>query len=125
MRLSCSTLLASKTLKSLQLLCWCGFFALPAINAQGQIDGYWPSLCTTNGTKVILVQNTATNTTVHEQHTNTECPCVQHVIHTHISFLFANTPNHYNTHPALTLYAKKRSVYSSLLPRAPPNAMAY
>jgi len=69
--------IASKKLLVLQFLCWCCFFALPAINAQGQVSGYWVSLCTTAGIELVKIESSSDDS---KQHQANQCPCVQDVI---------------------------------------------
>ncbi|OUR84452.1 hypothetical protein A9Q77_01510 [Marinomonas sp. 42_23_T18] len=68
---------ASKKLLLLQFLCWCCFFALPAINAQGQVSGYWVSLCTTAGIELVKIESSSDDS---KQHQTSQCPCMQDVI---------------------------------------------
>lgn len=65
-------------IRTLLLLGCCSFFAVPIINAQGQANGHWISLCTTKGIQLLLVQD-STNTS--EQHEESECPCIQNCLH--------------------------------------------
>lgn len=127
MRFFCSASLNSKTIKALLLLSWCCFCALPAINAQGQINGYWVSLCTTNGTELVLIENSAENTLSHDQHASMECPCAQHVIHVPLLPLATHIALDYYTYSITLPHDKEDHFFPSLLPRAPPytNAIHY
>lgn len=115
-----STLLKSAQLRTLLLLCWCCFFVLPAINAQGQINGYWVSLCTTNGTELVLVQNTDSGLE-HDQHESTECPCAQYLFDTSTkaSVIHGTVSNTRITSAIAFIQIEKGFV--QLLPRAPPH----
>ncbi|MGB0942200.1 MAG: hypothetical protein ACPGUE_07365 [Marinomonas sp.] len=118
MRTLSSTYTASKKLLVLQLLCWCCFFALPAINAQGQVSGYWVSLCTTAGIELVKIESSTSDS---KQHQTTQCPCVQDVIA--LSFPEFLSPSNLTSTP-LVHYASQVSLkrpYSLAHPRAPPS----
>lgn len=117
MRTFSSTFTASKKLLVLQLLCWCCFFALPAINAQGQVSGYWVSLCTTAGIELVKIESSSSDS---KQHQTTQCPCVQDVI----ALSFPELPNQFNDTSIPQVHYASRfsntSPYALAHPRAPP-----
>lgn len=122
MQLSCYRLLTTNTLKNLLFLAWCCFFTLPLINSYGQINGYWVSLCTTNGVEMVLVQDANESTTEHKHHETSKCPCVQHIVHTSLPTFYPPLPSSHYAYPDLTSQLYKHKTYPSLLPRAPPSA---
>lgn len=112
-----STLIASKKLLALQFLCWCCFFALPVINAQGQVSGYWVSLCTTAGVELVKIEASSDDST---QHQTNQCPCVQDVIDISYSALDFHQPpvtQLINTNLSKAIYSL---TYNPANPRAPP-----
>ena len=117
MRTLSSTYTASKKLLVLQLNCWCCFFALPAINAQGQVSGYWVSLCTTAGVELVKIESSSSDS---QQHENTQCPCVQDVID--LSFPDFQSPFNYASNPLIhnTSQGAFNRPYALAHPRAPP-----
>ncbi|WP_438462635.1 hypothetical protein [Marinomonas sp. PE14-40] len=122
MRTLSSTYTASKKLLVLQLLCWCCFFALPAINAQGQVSGYWVSLCTTAGIELVKIESSKSDS---KQHQTTQCPCVQDVIS--LSFPEFLAPSNL-TSTSLVRYASQVSLkkpYTLAHPRAPPSRIEF
>ena len=117
MRALSSTFIASKKLFVLQLFCWCCFFALPAINAQGQVSGYWVSLCTTAGVELVKIEPSSSDS---KQHQTTQCPCVQDVIG--LSFPSIDSQLKPNTQPLIAslFRATLTTPYTPVNPRAPP-----
>jgi hypothetical protein len=118
MRTLSTSYTASKKLLVLQLLCWCCFFALPAINAQGQVSGYWVSLCTTAGIELVKIEPSSSSGS--NQHESSQCPCVQDVVDiVYPEFLHTQKLNsqpliRYTTRETLT------PPYTMGNPRAPP-----
>ena len=119
MRTLSTTYTASKKLLALQLLCWCCFFALPAINAQGQVSGYWVSLCTTAGIELVKIESSSSSDS--KQHQTTQCPCVQDVIS--LSFPEFQAPYIYASTPSVSYVSQVtlKRPYTLDHPRAPPS----
>lgn len=117
MRALSSTLIASKKLLVLQILCWCCFFALPAINAQGQVSGYWVSLCTTAGVELVKIESSSGDS---KQHQASQCPCAQDII----DIRYPALDSHQNPVPQTIISNLSSAIlsasYKPANPRAPP-----
>ncbi|GGX72833.1 hypothetical protein GCM10007392_45210 [Saccharospirillum salsuginis] len=59
----------------LQVICWLCFFLVPAINAQGAVDGRWMRLCASAGVVVVAIESGESPAAEHPDET---CPCIQY-----------------------------------------------
>ena len=59
----------------LQVICWLCFFLVPAVNAQGVVDGRWMRLCTSAGVVVVEIES---GESLSAEHPDKTCPCIQY-----------------------------------------------
>lgn len=100
----------------LQVICWLCFFLVPAINAQGAVDGHWLRLCTSAGV-VIVASETGE---LPGEHTDDRCPCIQYSAGLPALPIPLETPEPLPLVPASPQAFPAEATFSNYLARGPP-----